>query len=487
MVSRREFLMSSVAGGVSAWGALSSPAWAAPQGANGDIRVAVVGVKGQGNYHIRLFGKVPGVRLVALCDIDETILDKRAAELAAQGVQVAKYTDVRKLLENKDIDAISIATPNHWHSLIAVWACQAGKDVYCEKPISHNVWEGRRVVEAAAKYNRIVQAGTQSRSDEALLELAAYLRGGQLGNILRALGFCYKPRPSIGKVAGPQPIPPGVHYDLFCGPSPLVPLRRKELHYDWHWVWGTGNGDIGNQGIHEMDMCRWMLGEESLPPRVFSIGGRFGYDDDAETPNTLISVFDYAAAPLIFEVRGLPAKAGANYMDHYRGVRIGVSIECEHGYFTGGAGGGIVYDNDGKRIKPLPSAGGGQHIPNFIQAVRSRNPQDLKAPILGGHLSSALCHLGNVSYRLGAAVPFAELKAQTASRADVAETVDRFGSHLAANGLDLEEVAPTLGPVLDIVPADERFASQSEYDTGAWANRLVRDDYRPPFVMPEKV
>jgi predicted dehydrogenase len=486
-VSRREFLVKSVAGGVSAWGALASPAWAAPIGANGDIRVAVVGVRGQGNYHIRLYGKVPGVRLVALCDVDETILEKRVAELAAQGVQVAKYTDVRKLLENKDIDAISIATPNHWHSLMAVWACEAGKDVYCEKPISHNVWEGRKVVEAAAKYNRIVQAGTQSRSDEALIELSSYLRSGQLGRILRVRGFCYKPRPSIGKSAGPQPIPAGVDYNLFCGPAPLEPLRRRQLHYDWHWVWATGNGDIGNQGIHEMDMCRWMLGEETLPARVFSFGGRFGYDDDAETPNTQVTVLDYPSAPIIFEVRGLPARSGVKHMDHYRGVRIGMSVECEQGYFTGGGGGGIVYDNGGTRIKAFPSAGGGQHIPNFIQAVRSRNLQDLKAPALGGHLSSALCHLANVSYRLGTEVPFAELQAQTASRADVAETVERFGSHLVANGVDLAQATPTVGPVLEFLPDDERFVSRSEYDMGAWANRLLKANYRLPFVMPEKV
>ena len=486
-VSRREFMVKSVAGGVTALGALAAPAWARPIGANDDIRVAVIGVRGQGNYHIRLYGKVPGVRLVALCDIDQAVLEKRAGELSAQGVQVAKYTDVRKLLENKDIDAVSIAAPNHWHSLMAVWACQAGKDVYCEKPVSHNVWEGRRLAEAAARHNRIVQAGTQSRSDEALIELAAYLRSGQIGKILRARGFCYKPRPSIGKVAGPQPIPQGVDYNLFCGPAPLEPLRRAQLHYDWHWVWATGNGDIGNQGIHEMDMCRWMLGEDTLPSRVFSFGGRFGYDDDAETPNTLVSVLDYPTAPIIFEVRGLPAKSGANYMDHYRGVRIGISIECEQGYFTGGGGGGIVYDNDGKRIKALPSAGGGDHIPNFVRAVRSRKPGDLKAPILGGHLSSALCHLGNISYRLGAEAPFADLKAQTASRADVAETVERVGSHLEANGIDLAQARPTVGPVLEFQPGDERFASGSEYDMGAWANRLLKDSYRQPFVVPEKV
>jgi predicted dehydrogenase len=487
MISRRGFLVKSVVGGVSAYGVLARGAWAQPLGANDAVRVAVIGVRGKGNHHIEVFRATPGVRIAALCDVDEAVLDQRAQQLAADGIQVAKYVDVRKLLDSKDVDAVSIATPNHWHSLMAVWACQAGKDVYLEKPVSHNVWEGRKVVEAAAKYGRIVQAGTQSRSDPALAEAGAYLRSGQLGKILRARGFCYKRRESIGKVDGPQPIPAGVNYDLFCGPAPLEPLRRRQLHYDWHWVWHTGNGDIGNQGVHEMDMCRWMLGEEKLPRQVVSIGGRFGYDDDAETPNTQIAVLDYPSAPIIFEVRGLPQKADVKHMDHYRGVRIGIAIECENGTFAGGAGGGVVYDRDGKRAKSFTSSGGDAHVANFIEAVRSRKPQDLAAPVVGGHLSSALCHLANISHRLGAHADRDTLKARTGARADVAETIDRFESHLAANGVDLAQVKPTLGPVLSVLPDEERFESSSEYDLGAFANRLIKDDYRAPFVVPEQV
>ena len=266
MVSRRGFLSKSVAGGLAAHAALGRSVRAQPVGANDAVRVAVIGVHGKGAHHVEMLRAIPGVRIVALCDADEAVLDLRATELAADGIAVAKHMDVRKLLESKDVDAVTIATPNHWHALMAIWACQAGKDVYVEKPVSHNVWEGRKLVEAAAKYGRIVQAGTQSRSDEALLELAADVRAGKLGRLLRARGFCYKRRESIGKVDGPQPIPASVDYDLWCGPAPLEPLRRKQLHYDWHWFWATGNGDIGNQGVHEMDVCRWMLGEEKLPP-----------------------------------------------------------------------------------------------------------------------------------------------------------------------------------------------------------------------------
>ena len=487
MISRRNFLVKSVVGGVSAYGTLVRGAWAAPVGANDAIRVAVVGVRGKGNHHLQMLKKIAGVRIAAICDADQAVLDERAGQLAKDGISVTKYVDVRKLLESKDVDAVTIATPNHWHSLMGVWACQAGKDVYLEKPISHNVWEGRKVVEAAAKYNRIVQAGTQSRSDEALHAVSAYLKSGELGRILRARGFCYKRRESIGKVDGPQPVPATVDYDLFCGPAPLEPLRRRQLHYDWHWVWPTGNGDIGNQGIHEMDMCRWMLGEAGFPRQVFSIGGRFGYDDDATTPNTQIAVYDYAAAPLIFEVRGLPAKSDVKHMDHYRGVRIGIAIECENGVFAGGAGGGVVYDNEGKRVKSFTSSGGDAHMENFVSAVRSRDAKSLAAPVSEAHVSSALCHLGNISYRLGTEMPEAAIKEKVASRADVTETLGRFESHLVANGVDLAQARPTMGPILQMDTAAERFQTASAFDIGSFANILLRDTYRPPFVVPEQV
>jgi predicted dehydrogenase len=487
MISRRSFLVKSAAATLAAGAARVPRAWAQPSGANDAVRVAVVGLHGKGAHHVQMLKAIPGVRIVALCDVDEAVLEKRAGELAADNIAVAKHVDVRRLLEEKDLDAVTIATPNHWHALMGIWACQAGKDVYVEKPVSHNVWEGRKLVEAAAKHGRIVQAGTQSRSDEALLELAREVRAGKLGRIVRARGFCYKRRESIGRVAGPQPIPPGVHYDLFCGPAPLEPLRRSQLHYDWHWSWATGNGDIGNQGVHEMDVCRWMLGEEGLPPRVFSVGGRFGYVDDGETPNTQVAVLDYPRAPLLFEVRGLPKKTGVGYEDHYRGVRIGYVIEGEDASFVGGGGGGWIHDRDGRKVKQLSSEGGGRHMENFIDAVRSRRPQDLAAPIEGAHVSSALCHLANISHRLGLAVPMADVKAREASRPDVSEALDRFAAHLVDNGVDLARTPPVLGPALDVRPAEERFASRSDYDLGAFANRLARGTYRPPYVVPETV
>src|ERR1044071_3863242 len=287
-------------------------------GANSDIRCAVVGFHGRGQSHIQDLRGLKGVRLVALCDVDSKVLERGVANCDSAGQKVQGYTDIRKLLENKDIDVVTIATPNHWHSLAAIWAVQAGKDVYVEKPVSHNVWEGRQLVEAARKHGRIVQAGTQSRSSRTgIYEAIQWLRGGHIGKVVRAYGLCYKRRASIGKVDGPQQVPANIDYDLWCGPAPKEPLMRKNLHYDWHWVWPTGNGDLGNQGIHQMDIARWVLGEDALSPRVLSVGGRVGYVDDGTTPNTLIVYHEYKNAPLIFEVRGLPASTDAKEMDKY--------------------------------------------------------------------------------------------------------------------------------------------------------------------------
>src|SRR6266496_725072 len=302
--TRRSFLTrSALATATVSWSARS---WAQVQSANDDVRVAVVGFGGRGMSHIEGFSKQKGVRLAGLCDVDKGILDKETKKWADKGIAVESVTDMRKLMENKNIDVISIATPNHWHALAAIWAIQAGKDVYLEKPVSHNVWEGRKVVEAARKYKKIVQTGTQSRSSFAIKQAVEWVQAGNLGKLRIARGLCYKPRPSIGKAGGPQPVPAGVDYDLWCGPAPMDPIRRKRFHYDWHWIWNYGCGDLGNQGIHQMDISRWFLGVDELSPRILSLGGRLGYDDDGETANTQIIYHDYPNAPLIFEVRGLP-------------------------------------------------------------------------------------------------------------------------------------------------------------------------------------
>ncbi len=449
-------------------------------GANSDIRFAVVGFNGRGMSHIQGFREVKGTRMVALCDVDQHLLDREVKKYRDLGEKIEAYTDVRKLLENKDIDVVSFATPNHWHALGAIWAMQAGKDVYVEKPVSHNVWEGRRIVEVARELNRIVQTGTQSRSSSGITEAIQWVREGHIGKIVRARGLCYKRRPSIGKVDGPQPIPPGIDYDLWCGPAPKTPLMRKHLHYDWHWVWPTGNGDLGNQGIHQMDMGRWALGETALSPRVLSVGGRLGYVDDGTTPNTMIVFHDYPAAPLIFEVRGLPARAEAKDMDKYREVSIGVVVDCEGGSMViPGYTGAKILDKDGTEIKKF--AGASSHFANFIDAVRSRKPSDLHADILQGHLSSALCHTGNISYRLGKTQPPEEIREAVKGDKDLAEALGRMEQHLAANNVDLKQTPATLGAALKMDPQAERFIGNPQ------ADQLLTREYRVPFVVPKSV
>src|SRR5437867_3953402 len=357
-INRRTFLKTTALGAAAA--GLPAYSWASAKGANDAIRVAVVGFGGRGAEHIREMRGLANknVRIAALCDVDSKILNAGVESFAKRNEKVERYTDIRRLLENRDVDAITIATPNHWHSLATIWAVQAGKDVYVEKPVSHNVWEGRKTVEAARKYGKIVQTGTQSRSSNGIKQAIEWVRAGNLGKINIARGLCYKRRPSIGKTVGPQPVPDYIDYDLWCGPAPLAPPRRNgpkngPIHYDWHWFWDYGCGDLGNQGIHQMDIARWFSGEDALSPRVLSVGGRLGYVDDAETPNTQIVFHDYAKAPLIFEVRGLPEKTGASNMDKFpakNGGSVCVNIHCEGGLVhVPNYNSATAYDNDGKK------------------------------------------------------------------------------------------------------------------------------------------
>jgi len=473
-MNRRDFVKASVAAGLS----MAVP-YSRVRGANGDIRVAVVGIRSQGRNHINWFRNIPGVRVVAICDADKSFLEREEQEFARRNEKVATYVDYRKLLEDKDIDAVITATPNHWHALVTVWACQAGKDVYVEKPVCHNLWEGRRMVEAARKYNRIVQSGTQRRSDTGLREAIDYINQGNLGKVRLVRGFVYGIRNSLGKVEGPQPVPESVDYNLWCGPAPMTPLMRKSLHYDWHWFWATGDGDFGNNGIHYIDICRWITGKNELAPRVVSLGGRLGYVDDGQTPNTQIVYLDYQPVPILLELRNLPRVKGDSEVDHYRGVRYGVIVDCEGGYLAGG----WAYDWKGQKIKQFRLTEGTGHHENFIQAVRSRKVSDLNADVEEGYLSAALCHMGNISQRLGKQVSRDEIAASFKGNPDLGESFERFQEHLLVNGVDVKQTPRMLGPWLTMDPQTEKF-------TGALAgeaNKLARGSCREPFVVPEKV
>lgn len=490
-ITRRDFMKSSMAASF----ALAMP-FSRVRGANNDIRASVAGFRGHGRTHINAYLKIPGVRVVALCDADSDILARGVSESKSRNQKVDAYTDVRKLLEVKGIDVVSTATPNHWHALVTVWACQAGKDVCVEKPVSHNIFEGRKMVEAARKYNRIVQADLDLRSNDGLTEAVRYIQQGQLGNIVVVRGFCYKRRSSMGKVSGQQKVPESVDYNLWCGPAPIEPLMRKNLHYDWHWVWSTGCGEIGNNGPHQLDVCRWVLGKSKLPDRVMSIGGRFGYIDDGQTPNTQITIFEYGDVPIIYEVRGLPTKEGDSNMDIYRSVsssgvvmrsgrlspspNTGVVVQCEYGYVN--LTELVAFNNDGKEVKRFKSISDGPQA-SFINAVRSRKISDIRTDILEGHLSTALCHMGNISYRIGTESSSEQIKEVMQSDKDLLESFERFVNHLSANGIRLKKIPSVLGPWLKMNSTKERFFGKFSRQ----ANKLLTRDYRKPFIVPEQV
>ena len=371
---------------------------------NDTIRMGVVGCGGRGGSHVSAWSSMPNVELVALCDVDESHFGPKLKAIEAKGgKKPATYIDMRKMLEDKTIDAVSIASPNHWHTLQTIWACQAGKDVYVEKPCSHNIFESQQIVAAARKYDRIVQQGSQSRSSAALQEAVKRMRDGELGDLYMARGLCYKWRDTIGKKP-PAPVPAGVDYDLWTGPAPLRQFTENRFHYNWHWFWDTGNGDLGNQGIHEVDIARWGLGV-THPTKVSAIGGKFMFDDDQETPNTLSASYEFDVdgkkRMMTFEVRHWisPHEAGIN--GEKPGNTIGNQFYGSNGY--------LVIDNYnkywtvlGKDQKPGPAANApDKHWENFIAAVRSRKRQDLNAEIEEGALSCNLVHLANISYRLG--------------------------------------------------------------------------------------
>ncbi len=446
------------------------------------VRMAVIGVRSRGLEHVQRLAGRSGVVITTICDADEAVIApamKRVED--AQGKAPRFVQDLRKVFDDKEIDAVSIATPNHWHALAAIWAMQAGKDVYVEKPVSHNVSEGRRIVEMARKYNKICQAGTQSRSSSGMREAIAYLHSGKLGQVTLARGLCYKFRPSIGKVTKATPIPKTLDYNLWSGPAPIKPVMREKLHYDWHWIWDYGCGDLGNQGIHEMDKARWGLNKKALPQAVFSLGGRFGYSDDGQTANTQIIVFDYGDSELIFEVRGLvstsPYPEGAGIKQR------GLNPNWVGNIFYGTEGvlvcpsytSGIVLDPKGKVVKRFD--GGEDHFGNFLKAVASRKVEDLNGDILEGHLSSALCHLGNVSYRLGTVQPFENKVEAISGDKEAQATLERMLEHLKPYKKNEGDQDLRVGRKLKIDADKECFVNDKEAD--AMLTREYRKGFDP--------
>ncbi len=474
-MDRREFLKTT--GEVMTAGAAALAFGGRVLGANDRVRVAVCGTRGRGKDHIRGFAKVPGVEIAALCDVDERVLSQRLKDVEDLGLPRPKsYVDIRKLLEDKSIDAISIATPNHWHSLMGIWACQAGKDVYVEKPCSHDPFEGRQLVRAVKKYNRICQHGSQSRSNPGMIEAIQRMRDGVIGDVYLARALCYKWRGTIGHTTE-EAVPAGVHYDLWTGPAPLKPFTRNRFHYNWHWIWDTGNGEIGNQAIHEIDIARWGLGVR-FPTSVSAMGGHFLFDDDQETPNVLNATYyfddpagkrkmmELEVRPWItnheaeigsgtYKSKGIPsaglsapAPTTKKAADPLAGIGPVGPVDAKTNTI-----GNIFYGSTGylgidgydayktwmtEHAKPGPSGNAsGDHFANFIDCVRSRRAEDIHSPIEEAHISTTLVHLANASYRLGRVLRF--------------------------------------DPVHEQVIGDEE------------ANRMLRGTYRAPYVVPDDV
>lgn len=434
---RREFLHQSAVAGATVGIIGAAPRLQTARAAttaNDEIRAACVGLRGKGGHHMNGLEAVDGCSVVALCDVDESILNARADQLEKKtGRKIKRYSDYRKLCEDQDIDVVSVATPNHTHSLIGITAMQAGKDTYVEKPCCHNIWEGRQLVNAARKYQRMCQHGTQGRSSEAIREGIRKVHEGAIGDVYMARGICFKWRPTIGHTPD-EPVPAGVDYDLWLGPAPKRPFSKNRFHYNWHWHWDYGNGDMGNQGVHEMDMARWGLGV-GMPSRIHAGGGHYMFDDDQETPNTLVCIYEYPEQKkmLVFETRhwitnqeGFGTSPSSN--------AVGVTFYGSEGYMQ------VYYFGYKTFLGKNREAGPGREeksneYERFIAGVRSRNPEDLGVEIEDGLKSAALCHLGNISYRLGRTVNFD--------------------------------------------PAKETFPGDAE------ANAMLSREYRKPYVVPE--
>jgi predicted dehydrogenase len=488
-IPRRDFLLETALGLTAAALANAKPSSAAaaesaapqPVGPGDKVRVAVIGVNGQGAAHVGEWLQTPEAEVVAICDIDPAAYVRLCERYFKNALRPPEYVpDIRRLLDRTDIDAVSIATPNHWHAVMAVWAMQSGKDVYVEKPCSHNVEEGRVITQWARKLGRMCQMGAQSRSMTGMRETLDFVKGGRLGPVKVAHAICFKPRLSIGLVDTPAPIPPGLDFDLWAGPAPAVVPTRKRLHYDWHWNHLTGNGDLGNQNPHELDKARWGLGKQEFPRRVVSLGGRLGYIDNGDVANSQVTIFQWDDALLISDVRGLPIKSPVTFglpkVEPFKGA-ANIWYGTEGFAVAPNYASGAAFDYDGN---PLGAWSGGtyqQHFANFVKAIKSRNHRDLHLDIEDGHLSSALAHLGNVSWALGEVASPGTRPRIAADDKHVAASLDSFAAHLDENDVDFSKTPLKLGRELTLDPKTEK-------STDPEANRLFTREYRKGYELP---
>ncbi|MDA1273755.1 MAG: Gfo/Idh/MocA family oxidoreductase [Verrucomicrobia bacterium] len=477
-ITRRQFLEDSILATAAAAATASIPASLAAAesravSANDKITVGIIGCGIRGKQHASALARISDCDVAAVCDPDGDRANEVANELVAQKRPKPKIVqDLRTILDDSSIHAVFIAAPNHWHALAAVWAMQAGKDVYVEKPVSHNIREGERIVQAARKLGRICQGGTQNRSNSALAEAIRYMHAGKLGEVKLARSIVYGRRGSIGG-PGKCEIPASVDYNLWLGPAADIPLTRSQFHYDWHWVWNTGNGELGNNNIHSLDVCRWGLGVKGLGRAVFSYGGRLGYRDAGEAPNTQVCIYDFGAKTIVAETRGLKTEPfNPNF-------KSGWIFYGTQGIISGSS----LFDLDGNLVRTF-EGGNQDHFANFLKGVRSRKVSDLNADILEGHQSTALCHIGNISYRLGDRASSHEIEISLGRlnvHEKVRETFERTRTHLAENEIDTDGYALTLGQLLELNSENEDFLDHPG------ANALLTREYRKPFILPSRI
>ncbi|OHB67227.1 MAG: dehydrogenase [Planctomycetes bacterium RBG_13_62_9] len=498
--TRRQFLQGSIyaVGALSAAPMFSGVAGARNASPNDRLLCAVIGCNGRGGDHIGAYSGRKDCEIAYIVDIDEKVGQNACTSIEKKTGRRPKWVkDMREVFDDKAVHFISAATPNHWHALCGVWAMQAGKDAYIEKPISHDIPEGAALVAAAKKYGRICQVGTQCRSNPAVQNAVKFMADGGIGQVNLARGLCYKRRKSIGAL-GDYPIPAEADFNLWSGPAPFTTpkLTRPRFHYDWHWQRLYGNGDSGNQGPHQTDIARWGLGLNRQPNSVIAYGGRLGYQaerkdpkyvDAGDTANTEVAIYDYGDKCIVFETRGLSVDNSADaeinkLFGGTKGNKIGVVfygaegvlVQREYTYC-------VAFDLKGNVIKEFK--GGGNHYDNFIQAVRSRQAESLNSDAFQGHLSAALAHLGNISYYLGEnnKVSVAEAKAvleTIKSRDDNLATLNRTIRHFQDNGVDLDKTPMSMGPLLAFDPQQEVFTNNAD------ANKLLHRQYRAPFVCP---
>lgn len=476
--NRRQFLKHVAAGGVAAatLTMTNTKVSAGVRSANDRIRVAVVGVGGRGQSHLEAYCDMKDqVEIIYLVDPDSRLYEMRSKFVADRvGVAPKCIADLRKVLDDKNLDAISIASPNHWHSLQAIWGCQAGKDVYVEKPCSHTVWEGRKLVEAARKYDRIVQHGTQSRSDPNWIKEVAAVRSGKYGKLVAAYGYSSKPRRGLPDKQPGQP-PKELDFDLWLGPAPLQPYSENLVPYNWHWFWDFGNGEIGNQGVHQMDIARWAMPDGAEPQSVVSLGGRFHWNDQGQTPNTQLTIIDFGGPKLFFENRNMVNNETAKVTNEFY---LEDGLIKDGMFFAKGKA-------DGEKLMEAPVGFPNStldHFRNFIECVRSRKRENLRAEVLEGHWTSRLCHLGNISYRLGRDVPWLDPTDIFDNNAMAYEAFGGMKQHLTdVANLKLAGTTFRLGRRLRFDAQVEKFVGDAEADA------LLTEAYRAPYVVPEDV